>query len=458
MPGRCGRTRAGRGGDDGVIEILLLLLAVSLTLACGGFVAAEFSLTTVEPSELDHAAAAGERGADSALRAVRRLTFELSGAQLGITVTTLLVGMLAEPSLSRLLDGPLGALGLSDRATSSVAVVLGVGLSTGVVMVIGELVPKNWAIARPLAVARRVAAPLRAFTAALGPFIRHLNNMANRVVRRVGLEPTEALAAARTPDELVALARHSATEGLLEPDSAELFGRILHLGDLTAEHVMTPRVDVHALDRTAGAVDVVDLTVATGLSRFPVYRGSLDDVVGVVHITDVIAIEEAARRGTPVADLATEPLLVPSSLPVDQLLDRLRGAHGMAVVIDEYGGTAGVATREDIVEEVVGDVRDEHDPDTHPELAEIADGVWEAAGNVRLDQLAAIGLVAPDGPYDTVAGLVATILGRIPTTDDAIDVNGWQVTVLDVDHHHADRVRLTRAAPSSPDEPPDTPS
>ncbi|MDX2599677.1 hemolysin family protein [Streptomyces caniscabiei] len=429
-------------------EVLLLLLALLLTLACALFVAAEFSLTTVERGELERAARAGERGAEGALKAVRRLTLQLSGAQLGITVTSLVIGMLAEPSLAALLRGPLEAIGLGGAAPS-VATVLGVAFSTVVLMVVGELVPKNWAISRPLAVAKVVAGPQRGFTAAFGPFIHHLNNTANRFVRRFGLEPTEELASARGPEELVALAQHSAAEGALEADSAELFVRTLHLSELTAENVMTPRVDVRALEAHATAADAANLTYATGLSRFPVYRDSLDEVIGTVHIRDVLALEPEKRQLTPVTELATAPLLVPDSLTADRLLERLREMRTMAVVIDEYGGTAGVATVEDIVEEVVGEVRDEHDPVEVPDLLpapRTGDGraVWEADGSVRIDELSRIGLTAPGGPYETVAGLVATRLARIPAKGDDLDLDdGWRLHVLDVDHHRADRVRIT---------------
>ncbi len=216
-------------------EVLLLLAAVLLCVACGVFVAAEFSLTTVERSELERAAERGERGAAGALKAVKNLTFQLSGAQLGITVTNLVVGMLSEPSIAKLISGPLRDLGLPRSAASSVALVIGTALSTVFLMVIGELVPKNWAISSPLAIAKRVATPQRLFSAAFRPFIAHLNNTANRSVRRFGLEPAEELASARGPKELIALARHSAREGALEADTAELFVRTLNLADLSAE-------------------------------------------------------------------------------------------------------------------------------------------------------------------------------------------------------------------------------
>ncbi|MEU1332732.1 hemolysin family protein [Streptomyces sp. NPDC005865] len=428
-------------------EVLLLLVALLLCLACGVFVAAEFSLTTVERSELERAAERGERGAAGALKAVKNLTFQLSGAQLGITVTNLVVGMLSEPSIAKLIAGPLRDLGASRSAASSIALVLGTALSTVFLMVIGELVPKNWAISSPLAVAKRVATPQRLFSAMFRPFIAHLNNTANHSVRRFGLEPTEELASARGPKELIALARHSAKAGALEADTAELFVRTLNLADLTAENVMTPRVQVMALDVHATCEDVANATRATGLSRFPVYRGNLDTVVGIAHIKDVLAVPAERRQRVSVAELMREPLLVPETLTVERLLDRLSGKRTMAVVIDEYGGTAGVATLEDIVEEVVGEVRDEHDPHETPDIALAGtddDGrtLYSADGAARTDQLARVGLRAPDGPYETLAGLVATELGRIPAVGDGVDVGGWRLDVVDAAGRRAARVLL----------------
>ncbi|PRH76177.1 hypothetical protein C6N75_27000 [Streptomyces solincola] len=429
-------------------EVLLLLTALLLSLACGVFVAAEFSLTTVERGQLQRAAEANERGAPGALKAVRSLTFQLSGAQLGITVTNLVVGMLSEPSIAKLIRGPLTSAGLSESVASSVALVLGTALSTVVLMVVGELVPKNWAISSPLAVAKVVATPQRMFTAAFKPLISHLNNTANLLVRRLGLEPAEELASARSPQELVALARHSAKEGALEADTAELFVRTLNLAELSAENVMTPRVQVTALDTQATAQDVADATRTTGLSRFPVYRGNLDTVVGTVHIKDVLRVPADRRARTSVTEMLREPLLVPESLTVDRLLDRLSGKATMAVVIDEYGGTAGVVTLEDIVEEVVGEVRDEHDPHETSDLAQVgedADGrtLWSADGAARTDQLESAGLRVPDGPYETLAGLIATELGRIPRTGDSLELaGGWRLDVVDASGRRAARVLM----------------
>ena len=438
-----------------VTAVLLLFVALLLALACGAFVAAEFSLTTVERADLERAVQRRERGAASALQAVRSLTFQLSGAQLGITVTNLVVGMLAEPSIAKLLAGPLRSAGVPAGTSSSLALVLGTALSTVVLMVVGELVPKNWAISSPLPIAKRVATPQRTFTTAFRPLIRHLNNTANRILRRLGMQPTEELASARSPQELVALARHSAKEGALEADTADLFVRTLHLAELTAENVMTPRVQVTSLDVQANAEDVANATRATGLSRFPVVRGGLDSVAGIVRIKDVLAVPAQERPRRPVTELMREPVLVPESLTVDRLLDRLPGGErSIAIVVDEYGGTAGLVTLEDIIEEVIGEVRDEHDPLETPDLAAAGEDpegrrLYDADGAARTDQLENIGLRAPEGPYETLAGLIATELGRIPEEGDELEVAGWRLEVVDASGRRAAQVRLTSPAPDA---------
>ncbi|MBM7092094.1 hemolysin family protein [Streptomyces sp. NPDC012461] len=431
--------------------LLLLAAALLLILANGFFVAAEFGLVTVERPDAERAAAAGDRRARRVVASLKELSFQLSGTQLGITLTSLVVGMLAEPALARLLHGPVTALGVPGGAVSGICVVVGVLLASAVQMVIGELVPKNWAVSRPLQVARFVAGPQQVFARLFRPVIAGLNAVANRLVRLFGIEPTQELASARTPGELVSLARHSARAGALEQDTADLFVRTLSLAELAAQHVMTPRVKVSALQSSATAQDVVNLTRATGLSRFPVYRERIDEVTGIVHLKDALAVPARDRLRTPVEDIARPALLVPETLPVRALLTRLRSEQPIAVVVDEYGGTAGVVTLEDIVEEIVGEVRDEHDDPDAPQLTaappQDGDPAWDVDGGVRVDQLRRIGLEAPDGPYETVAGLVADLLGRIPAVGDHVELPGWRLSVHRVGHYRADRVRLVRTAP-----------
>ncbi|MEU9667976.1 hemolysin family protein [Streptomyces bobili] len=430
------------------IPLLLLAAAFLLILANGFFVAAEFGLVTVERQEAEKAAAEGDRRARTVVESLKELSFQLSGTQLGITITSLVVGMLAQPALAELLGGPLTVVRVPEGAVSGVAVVIGMLLASAVQMVVGELVPKNWAVSKPLQVARFVAGPQHAFARLFRPVIAGLNAVANRLVRALGVEPTEELASARTPGELVSLARHSARAGTLEQDTADLFVRTLSLAELTAQHVMTPRVKVSALQASATAEDVVNLTRATGLSRFPVYREKIDEIVGMVHLKDALAVPVGDRLRTPLGRIARPALLVPETLPVRPLLARLRSEQPIAVVVDEYGGTAGVVTLEDIVEEIVGEVRDEHDGLDIPELAAVPpeDGrpAWDVDGSCRVDTLRRIGLDAPEGPYETVAGLVADRLGRIPAVGDRAELPGWRLSVRRVGHYRAERVRIVR--------------
>ncbi|MEU9205980.1 hemolysin family protein [Streptomyces sp. NPDC048332] len=434
--------------------LLLLGAAFLLILANGFFVAAEFGLVTVERADAESAAAEGDRRSRTVVDALRELSFQLSGTQLGITITSLVVGMLAEPALAQLLHGPLALTGLPDGAVPGISVVIGMLVAAAVQMVIGELVPKNWAVSKPLQVARFVAGPQLGFTRVFRPVIGLLNTVANRLVRLLGVEPAEELASARTPGELVSLARHSAEAGTLEQDTADLFVRTLSLAGLTAQHVMTPRVKVSALQSSATAQDVLNLTRATGLSRFPVYRERIDEVVGMIHLKDALAVPAQDRLRTPAGRIAVPPLLVPETLPVEQLLQRLRNEQPIAVVVDEYGGTAGVVTLEDIIEELVGEVRDEHDAEgaDRPELAAAApeDGrpAWDAEGSCRVLTLRRIGLDVPDGPYETVAGLVADLLGRIPAPGDRTELPGWRIAVRQVGHYRAEKVRFVRLADS----------
>ncbi|GAA2811137.1 CNNM domain-containing protein [Streptomyces showdoensis] len=373
-----------------IVSLLLLAAAFLLILANGFFVAAEFGLVTVERPEAERAAAEGDRRARTVVKALRELSFQLSGTQLGITITSLVTGMLAEPALARLLDGPLSATGLPAGAVSGIAVVVGMLLASAVQMVVGELVPKNWAVSRPLQVARFVAGPQHVFSSLFRPVIALLNRVANRLVRLFGVEPTDELDSVRTPGELVSLARHSALAGALEQDTADLFVRTLSLGGLTAEQVMTPRVKMSALQSDATAADVLNLTRATGLSRFPVYRERIDEIVGMVHLKDALAVVPHERHRVPVGPdrrpaaarprVAARPGAPGAAAP--RAADRGRRRRVRL-------GTAGVVTLEDIVEELVGEVRDEHDTaaDERPELAAVPseDGqpAWEADGSCR---------------------------------------------------------------------------
>jgi len=404
------------------MEWLLLGISVGLVLACGVFVAAEFSLVTVDRSDVDSAAASGDRSAEGVQRALRSLSTQLSGAQVGITVTNLAIGFLAEPAIARLIHEPLTALGMPEGAVTPTALALGLILSTLATMVLGELVPKNIAIALPLATARATQGWMRSFTAVMKYPIRLLNGSANALVRALGVEPQEELRSARSSDELASLAGRSASEGTLDSETAHLVQRSLAFGPRTAGEIMTPRVQMACVDANDPVSDVIELSGVTGFSKFPVIKGTSDNVVGSVHVKQAVAVPRSERVDTRVREVMVEATVVPESLRLDPLLSLLRGeGFQMAIVSDEYGGTAGVVTLEDVVEEIVGDIADEHDR-YGSRMRQRPDGSWILSGLLRPDEVAdATAMQLPeDEDYDTVAGLLVRELGRIPSRGDRV--------------------------------------
>ncbi len=394
---------------------LLLLASLALIAICGLFVAAEFSFVTVDRGSVDRAAAAGDAGAEGVQRALRTLSTQLSGAQVGITVTNLAVGFLAEPAIAQLVDTPLEAIGVPDDWVSPIAIGIGLALGTVLTMLFGEMVPKNVALAMPLETARNTQRFMRGFTALNKWPIRVLNGSANALVRRLGIEPQEELRSARSSEELASLVQRSAVQGTLDPETAELMERSVEFGTRTAGEIMTPRVRTTTVDETDRASTVIDLTRQTGLSRFPVLDAE-DAVVGTVHVKHAVALPMHERSTTRVKHIMVKPTVVPDSLRLDPLLSLLRGdGFQMAIVLDEYGGHAGVVTLEDVVEEIVGDISDEHDR-LGARARQRRDGSWSLSGLLRPDEVEdATGVELPDHEdYDTIGGLVMRELGKIP--------------------------------------------
>ncbi|MBC3178725.1 hemolysin family protein [Corynebacterium lujinxingii] len=408
---------------DIFISILSLLAFVLLTASTGLFVAIEFAMTGLERSTIE--AHVNQRG-DATARAVARdhanLSFVLSGAQLGITVTTLAAGFLAEPVLGKFFTPVLEAVGLSASASTTVALVLALIVATFLSMVFGELVPKNIAITNPLATARVVVPPVHWFNTAMKYFINFLNASANWVVRKMGIEPADELASARSSQELGAMVRSSAEAGGLDAATAAVIDRSLRFGETTAEEVMTPRSTIDSLDAEDTVADLIALARETGHSRFPVCRGDLDDPLGVVHIKDAFSVPPERRATTPLSTLARRVPMVPGTLDGDSVLNRVRSAGSQVVLVaDEYGGTMGLVTIEDLVEEILGEVYDEYD-DRESEKDFVRFGTsWEISGLVRLDELEErTAYTAPDGPYETLGGLIMATLGRIPEVGDEV--------------------------------------
>ncbi|MCP2289836.1 hemolysin family protein [Nocardia amikacinitolerans] len=447
-----------------VLTILSLVGFIALTAGTALFVAAEFSLTALERSTVEAHARTGDVRARMVRQAHRTLSFQLSGAQLGITITTLITGYIAEPVIARLLAPVFTAVGLNSSAANGVSLALALVLATSLSMIYGELVPKNIAIAKPMATARMTAGPMVAFSVVFKWMIHFLNSTANWVVRRLGVEPAEELRSARSPQELGSLVRTSAQRGALDQRTALVMDRSLQFGERSAEELMTPRVKVESLDKSDTIADLIAAASRTGYSRFPVIDGDLDNTLGVVHVKQAFTHPANVRSTIPLQLLARPVPVVPASLDGDEVLERVR-ADGMqvALVVDEYGGTAGMVTMEDLIEEILGDVRDEHDEEER-DVRRVSDG-WDCSGLLRIDEVSrATGYDAPEGEYETLGGLVLTGLGRIPVVGDEVvlpnstanhrhvyetDQGGWIARVERMDGRRIDRVRLIPVTPEA---------
>jgi CBS domain containing-hemolysin-like protein len=432
-------------------DIVLLIIGLLLTVGTGFFVASEFALVNLDRADLEARQERGETMLGPVIRALKVTSTHLSSAQLGITLTTLLTGFTLEPAFSSFLRPPLSALGLGAAAVTVVATVVAVAIATLLSMIIGELVPKNFALALPRQVSKIVIPFQLGFTAVFKPFVRLLNSTANVILRAIGIDPKEELSSARTADELKSLVRRSASEGSLDRGTATLLARTLAFSDHIAADVMTPRPRLASVRKGDSADAVLSLARATGYSRFPVMDDDIDDIVGIVHVKQAVAVPRERRAGVPVSALQSDALRVPETMKLDTLLGELRGkGYQMALVVDEYGGTAGVATLEDLVEELVGEVADEHD---RSRVEVYRSRSWLTfPGSLRPDELLerADVTVPDDGPYETVAGWVMSELGRIAVVGDTVEIEAGVFRVERMDGRRIDRLRFTPAVVEEP--------
>lgn len=446
------------------VTLLSVLAIIVLTAGTAVFVAAEFSLTALERSTVDANARDGGWRDGVVQKAHKSLSFQLSGAQLGISITTLATGYLAEPVVARLLMTPLTAVGLPEGWVDGVALVLALLIATSLSMVFGELVPKNLAVAKPTATARWAAPVQWWFSKMLTPAINVTNGTANWILRRLGIEPAEELRSARSPQELVSLVRNSKQSGSLDAGTADLVDRSLKFGERTAEELMTPRSKIESLATDETVADLLVKAMETGYSRFPIIRGDLDETVGIVHVKQVFSVPVDQRSQTRLSTVALPVATVPSSLDGDSVMTEIR-ANGLqtALVVDEYGGTAGMVTVEDLIEEIVGDVRDEHD-DATPDVVEMRNG-WQVSGLLRIDEVSTETPFRPaEGEYETIGGLVMQELGHVPEPGETVELTEfdpdgplddpirWQAKVIAMDGRRIDVLELTELGRRGDDE------
>ncbi len=430
---------------------LALSMAVALLAANAFFVGSEIALLAARRATIEELAEGGDRRARITAGALREITVAFSGAQLGITMASLGLGAVVEPSVARVLERWLEIAPLSTTARHAVAVAIALSVVVFLHIVIGEMVPKNVALARPEQLALRLGPLFRVYMVVFRPLIVALNAAANAVVRLVGIEPRDELSLVHTPDELGLLLRESRREGMLAPQEARVLSAALSLGDIDAEAAMTPRVDLAAIPDDADAAGVLELARETGLTRFPVYHGDLDGIVGVVHVKDVLIRDAEELEGLEVADILRPVPAVPETRELDQLLRDMRRDRSHAVlVVDEFGGTAGIVTLEDVLEELVGEIEDEFDPHT-PDVRQVGQGRWIVPGLLRPDELRErTGCALPDGEYETISGFLTERLGRLVETGDEVRIDGCALRVRTADGRRAGEVEV------HVDEPPET--
>ena len=432
---------------DGLVEWLLLLAGVILILGTGFFVAVEFSLVALDQSSVQNEINNGDQRGEKVLACLKSLSTQLSSCQIGITITTLLTGYTLDYAIQDIAVGTVSSWGLPESLASVLTLVLAMGIATFLSMILGELIPKNWAIAESYRVARTLAPYQLLFTKIMGPVVKIMNGSANKILHLFGMEAKEELSGARSPEELSSMVRRSAEQGTLDSDTARFVDKTLSFSELTAADVMTPRRKVIMLEDTAPVTEVIEAARATGYSRFPLYREDQDNVVGAVHIKKAISVP-VDRRATLEAGMLMEDVMqVPETVHLDALLMQLReGNLQLAIVLDEYGGTAGMTTLEDLVEEIVGEVSDEH------ELAGVEErplmlgtGDWVFSGLLRPDEInESIDVIGEEenAPYETMGGFMMDRLGRVPEVGDVVPIEAGRLRVEAMESRRVDRIRF----------------
>jgi CBS domain containing-hemolysin-like protein len=457
-----------------VLPLLLGVLVVLLiTAVTGYFVAQEFAYMAVDRSQLKVRAAAGDTAAKRALAITGRTSFMLSGAQLGITVTGLLVGYVAEPLIGESLGAMLGGVGIPAPVGMGVGAVLALLFATVVQMLFGELLPKNLAIARPEPVARWLARSTEIYLKAFGWLIWVFDQSSNLLLRALRIQPVHDVEHSATARDLEHIVEDSRESGDLPVELSMLLDRILDFPRRDVEHAMIPRSRVDTVEDTDTLGHVREL-MAHGHSRYPVLAAGTQDVVGVVHLADLLTAAEPDTA--PVTTIARPPLVVSHLTSLPDVLRELWGSKNqLACVVDEYGGFTGVITLEDLAEELVGEITDEHDQ-ADPEYVPVkGDGIWEMPGDVHVDEVErALGIDLPRGDHETIAGLVIAHHGGLPEEGTTLEIElppdpadlvhddepaprFLHIEVLSVDRHVPSRVRLelphstaaTAAAPAT---------
>jgi len=424
------------------MSILLLLAVFVLVLLNGFFVAAEFALVRSRRGTLEAEAEEGKRGARAAVHVMDDLSRYLSSCQLGITLTSLGIGFLGEPAVAELVEPLFGDL--SHALTLAISLAIAYLITTSLHITIGEQVPKIYAIQKSEPVARLVARPLVIFTRVFRPFIAVLNGASNGLLRLLGIR-TDSFDEGETPEEIKMLIQQSMTGGKLDPGEGGMLAGVFHLHEQQARQVMTPAPAVVTVDVSEDVETALRRCISSGHTRLVVTEDENHDRVrGIVHANQLAQLLLAEGPDAGMERLVREAPIVPETKPLDDLLaDLQRQRSSLAVVIDEYGRTAGIVTVEDIIEEVVGEIDDETDP-LGGAVRKLANGDWFVRGHVAITDLVDYGLELPidTDAYNSVGGYVFGELGRLPKRGDTVSFNGYSIRVESVRENRIEAVRI----------------
>jgi CBS domain containing-hemolysin-like protein len=425
-------------------ELLLLFGVAVLVAANGFFVAAEFALVRTRESRMEALRDEGARGAALALKQIDRIDEYLSACQLGITMASLGIGFLGEPAIASLLEEPLGGV-VSHGVAVAIAITFAYVLTTALHITVGEQVPKIYSIVHPEGVARRTAGGLQLFRSVFNPFIWLLNTVSNGMLRLVGVDPRAEFEEVSSAEDLKLIIARSSRGGKLDPGEAGMLSGVFHLHEQQARQVMTPIPAVVTVDVSESAETAMRRAVDSGHTRLVVTENdNTDRIKGIVHANSLARLLMTEGPGASIEAVVKEALIVPETKPLDDLLaDLQRERASMAVVVDEYGRTAGIVSIEDIIEEVVGEIADETDPAVAG-VRRLANGDWWVRGHVPITDLADYGLHLPvdSEAYNSVGGFVFGELGRLPKRGDMVRANGYSVRVESVRENRVDAVRI----------------
>ena len=432
------------------MSLLAILITLMLVLVNGFFVSVEFAYTASRRHILEEQADKGSRLARWALASMSDLPVTFAGAQLGIAAASLALGFVIENSLETSFEGLYLALGLPEGTVVVAAVTTALVVISFIHNVFGEMAPKNATIAAPERAALFLAAPFRAYLTLFRPAIRSLSWVAGAVLRLFGVDARHSVEMSHSADDIATLVSTIGAGGIIDPSSSRLLTSALRFRKTLVSEVMVPRPDLVALPVTATPAEFEQTVVRTGHSRIPVYDGSLDEIQGFVHAKDLLAVS-AERRHQPVEPgLIRSVPMVPETMPISPVLEMMRseGVH-LAIAIDEHGSVAGLVTLEDIAEELVGDIRDEHDIREVMEIRPAGKDRYLIAGQTRVDRLAGLEVKLPEGEYETVGGFIMAELGRVPRRGDTVKTPGFEMTVRRLDGRRIREVEL-RLAPDDP--------